>query len=92
MEWCLLKSNALNIKFKEVIKKIHSDTFSTCTSEEEYEIALSKLLLSKSFHKTEIAYQLSDELKKIESLEIENEDTLSYLKDAIKHVCDYGNR
>ena len=92
LEWCLLKSNALNIKFKEVIKKIHSDTFSTCTSEEEYEIALSKLLLSKSFHKTEIAYQLSDELKKIESLEIENEDTLSYLKDAIKHVCDYGNR
>ena len=92
LEWCLLKSNALNIKFKEVIKKIHSDTFSTCTSEEEYEIALSKLLLSKSFHKTEIAYQLSDELKKIESLEIENEDTLSYLKDAIKHVWDYGNR
>lgn len=92
LEWCLLKSNALNIKFKEVIKKIHSDTFSICSSEEEYEIALSKLLLSKSFHKTEIAYQLSDELKKIESLEIENEDTLSYLKDAIKHVCNYGNR
>lgn len=92
LEWCLLKSNALNEIFKELIKKIHPDTFLTCTSEQEYEIALSKLLLSKSFHKTEIAYLLSNELKKIESLEIENEDTLSYLKDAIKHVCNYGNR
>ena len=92
LEWCLLKSTALNLKFKEVIKKIHSDTFSSCTSEEEYEIALSKLLLSKSFQKTEIAYLLSDELKKQESLEIQDDDKLSYIKDAIKHVCDYGNR
>ncbi len=45
-----------------------------------------------SFHKTEIAYQLSDELKKQESLEIQDDDKLSYIKDAIKHVCDYGNR
>lgn len=92
LEWCLLKSNAIGVNFKEVIKKIHSDTFAGCASDEEYEISLAKLLLSKSIHKTEIAYLLSNEIKKQELLEIEDQDTISYIKNAIKHVCEYGNR
>jgi len=92
LEWCLLKSNAITENFKEVIKKIHPDTFSACASDEEYEISLSTLLLSKSIHKTEIAYLLSNEIKKQELFEIEDEDTIFYIKDAIKHVVEYGNR
>ncbi len=92
MEWCLLKSNAINEIFKEVIKKIHTDTFAICSSDAEYEILLAKLLLSKSIHKTEIAYLLSNEIKNLESLEVQHDNTISYLIDAIKHVCDYGNR
>ena len=90
-EWCLLKSNVLGIHFREILKKVHVNTFSDCNNDEDFEIGLAKLLLSKSLKKTELAYQLSEKIKKSNSLDFKNEDTFYYVIDAIKHACTNGN-
>jgi putative ATP-dependent endonuclease of OLD family len=90
-EWCLLKSDALNVIFKEILKNIHSDTFSTSTSEVDWEIGLATLLLSKSVKKTEIAYQLAEKIKTLPELNILESDTIYYVVEAIKHACNDGN-
>lgn len=89
-EWCLLKSNSLGNHFKEILKSIHSDTFKNCDSDESWETSLAQILLSKSIKKTEIAYQLSEKIKKEKSIIIEKKDTIFYLASAIKHACSYG--
>lgn len=90
-EWCLLKSNVLGIHFREILKKVHVNTFSECNNDEDFEIGLAKLLLSKSLKKTELAYQLSEKIKKSNSLDFKKEDTFYYVIDAIKHACTNGN-
>lgn len=87
-EWCLLKSIALNGVFKDVLKDIHRGVFSNCTTEEEWEIGLATILLSKSIEKTEIAYQLSVKIESLSELKIDECDTIYYLIDAIKHACN----
>jgi putative ATP-dependent endonuclease of OLD family len=88
-EWCLLKSDSLGNHFKETLKSIHSDTFKNCDSEESWEKSLAQILLSKSIKKTEIAYQLSEKIKKENSIIIEKKDTIFYLVSAINHACKY---
>lgn len=90
-EWCLLKSNSLGEHFKETLKSIHSDTFKNCDSDESWETSLAQILLSKSIKKTEIAYQLSEKIKKEKSIVIEKKDTIFYLVSAIKHACSYDS-
>lgn len=86
-EWCLLNSNSLGNHFKDTLKTIHTDTFKNCDSNESWEISLAQILLSNSIKKTEIAYQLSEKLKKESSIIIEKQDTIFYLISAIKHAC-----
>lgn len=90
-EWCLLKSSSLGDHFKETLKAIHSDTFKNCDSDESWEKSLAQILLSKSIKKTEIAYQLSEKIKKEKFIIIEKKDTIFYLISAIKHACSYDN-
>lgn len=90
-EWCLLKSNILGDSFKEILKKVHSDTFNNINSEDKYEKGLAKLLLSKNLNKTELAYQLSEKIKESNSLDFKKDDTFYYIVDAIKHACKNGN-
>jgi putative ATP-dependent endonuclease of OLD family len=90
-EWCLLKSVALNGVFKDILKNIHKGIFSNCTTEEEWEIGLATILLSKSIEKTEIAYQLSVKIESLSELKIDECDTIYYLIDAIKHACNDRN-
>lgn len=90
-EWCLLKSTVLGVSFKEVLKKVHSTTFDNCKADEDWELGLAKLLLSKNLDKTELAYQLSEKIKEINYLDFKENDTFYYIVDAIKHACKNGN-
>jgi len=83
-EYCLLKSNYLSDELKIILKEIHSDTFNN----KDWEENLAKILLSKSIKKTEIAYRLSLNEEKINIDTIDENDTVSYLIDAIKHACN----
>jgi putative ATP-dependent endonuclease of OLD family len=87
-EWCLLKSETLGVYFKEVLKKVHSNTFNNIDSEKDWEIGLAKLLLSKNLNKTELAYQLSEKIKVVDTLELSKEDSFYYVIDSIKHACN----
>ncbi|MFN4027508.1 MAG: ATP-dependent nuclease [Flavobacterium sp.] len=90
-EWCLLKSTVLGASFKEILKIIHSDTFKNTDTEDGYELGLANLLLSKSLKKTELAYQLSEKVKELNSLDFKKDDTFYYIVSAIKHACKNGN-
>lgn len=90
-EWCLLKSTVLGTSFIEILKIIHSDTFKNKDTEDEYELGLAKLLLNESLKKTELAYQLSEKVKELNSLDFKEEDTFYYIVNAIKHACKNGN-
>lgn len=90
-EWCLLKSDLLGTMFKEVLKNVHKDTFNTCTSMQDWEIGLAKLLLSKSLKKTQLAFELSEKIKEMESISFHNTDSFFYIVEAIKHACKNGN-
>lgn len=87
-EWCLLKSETFGNHFKEVLKKVHSSTFNNSDSEPAWEIGLAKLLLSKNLNKTELAYQLSEKIKHLDTLEFSKEDSFYYVIDSIKHACN----
>jgi putative ATP-dependent endonuclease of OLD family len=86
-EYCLLKSEILSKKYKEILKEIHSETF----TDDNWEQNLSKILLSKSIKKTEIAYRLSFELETIDFSNLKDIDTLNYIIKAIKHSCNGNN-
>ncbi|TDW52077.1 putative ATP-dependent endonuclease of OLD family [Flavobacterium sp. 270] len=90
-EWCILRSELLGSLFKEVLKNVHSDTFTSCSSEMEWEIGLAKLLLSKSLQKTQLAYELSEEIKKMQTISFKKDDSFYYIAAAIKHACKNGN-
>lgn len=90
-EWCLLKSTVLGTSFKEVLKKVHSGTFKDGCTDNEYDEGLAKLLLNKGLEKTELAYQLSEKVKELNSLDFKEDDTFYYIVDAIKHACKNGN-
>ncbi|RTY97108.1 DUF2813 domain-containing protein [Flavobacterium sp. RSP49] len=81
-EYCLLKSNYLSDEFKKVLKVTHPKTFKN----NDWEENLAKILLNKTIDKTEIAYKISLNEDKIN---VTNEnDTITYLIDAIKHACN----
>ncbi|AJH15580.1 ATP-dependent nuclease [Myroides profundi] len=94
LEWCLLKSKALEGIYKTILKEVHHDIFNICDdNNENWEKALSRILLSNSINKTEIAYQLRAKLEELGgSLIISNNDTAFYLVEAIKHVCEYEDK
>lgn len=91
LEYCLLKSKLLSDVFKKILKSIHSDTFSDCTSEELWEIALARILLSNSIKKTEIAYQMVAYIESVDFSKYTTDDTISYLVVAIKYACGDGD-
>lgn len=81
LEYCLLKSELLSEIFKSSLKTVHSDIFNdACTTEEKWEEALARIMLSKSIKKTEIANQITT---LVESTNLNNDkekDAISYLR------------
>lgn len=82
-EYALYKSSTLGPLFEETTKKLHSKM------EEPFEKSLAQKLIKQKLKKTEIAYSISSAL---ESLSVSKEDLLSdssisYLINALKHVC-----
>ena len=70
---------------------MHSGTFKDGCSDNEYDEGLAKLLINKGLEKTELAYQLSEKVKELNSLDFKEDDTFYYIVDAIKHACKNGN-
>ena len=87
-EYALYRSNVFSHTFIEKVKTIHSKTdFSN------FELSLAEKLLSQSLKKTEIAYLMSNYLNdksktaSITKSQLESDDSILYLIDAIKFVC-----
>lgn len=84
LEYSLFKSQSLTNKFQKAAKEIHSGTNWETNFEEE----LAKKLINKDLKKTEIAYQLAQEIELDNAIRIdENDADIQYLIDAIKYVC-----
>ncbi len=92
LEYCLLKSELLSEIFKSSLKTVHSDIFNdACTTEEKWEEALARIMLSKSIKKTEIANQITTLVESTNLNNYKEEDAISYLIKAIKHACSNGD-
>lgn len=83
LEYSIFKSASLSECFQEVVKNIHSGTNWDANFEKE----LARKLLNKGLEKTEIAYQLAQKLDNLETLTIEETDSIYYLVEAIKYAC-----
>lgn len=84
LEYALLKSPSLNVRFKEALVKTH-----TQIDTGNIEAELAKKLINKTLYKTELAYQLASKIDKYTMLVItEDDDGVKYLVDAIKYVCN----
>ncbi len=84
LEYSLFKSTSLNSKFCEILKKVHPQI-----NEDIIEEELAKKLINKGLKKTEIAYELAQEIENNAGIEIdENDISIKYLIDAIKYVCN----
>lgn len=87
-EYALYKSNIFSDIFVETAKFVHSKIDFT-----NFEVSLSEKLLSQSLKKTEIAYLMSNYLNdksktaSITKSQLESDDSILYLIDAIKFVC-----
>lgn len=104
LEWCLYNSTTLSTTFKECIHKIHPRTndFKKDEISQNFKPEFRSKLISKlkkedgtsQLEKVQIASELAERIEKSPTLTIdtENDEYLKYLIDAIKHVCDYGNR
>jgi putative ATP-dependent endonuclease of the OLD family len=83
LEYALFKSTSLGTKFNKIFKNVHPRIDETKIEEE-----LAKKLIKK-LKKTEIAYQLAQEIESDEEIEIsEDDESIKYLIDAIKNVCN----
>lgn len=94
LEWCLYKSNILNKLFKESVSKIHCLTDEFRNGKFEEAKFISKLRKDKghsSIDKVAIASELSKKIEEAPSItkgDIEKDEYLKYLVDAIKHACN----
>ena len=87
LEYALYKSNIFSSKFQSIVEKIHPKSFSN-----GFEKGFAEKLLHQKLYKTEIAYELvnsfvSKEFDIFSKEEIENDESISYLVEAIKFVC-----
>lgn len=88
LEYCLLKSDLLSKIFKNTLKSVHSDVFNdACTTEEEWEKGLARIMLSKSIKKTEIANQMVTLVERTNLKDHTEGEAISYLIKAIEHAC-----
>jgi len=97
LEWCLFKSEYFGKVFRYVLKKVHRDLFKDGVNFEE---ELAYLLIKGGLNKTKIANQLAKEIENgneyFDESGLKNdvkenktgEDTISYLIEAIKYVCE----
>ncbi|MCF2218213.1 AAA family ATPase [Chryseobacterium sp. PS-8] len=103
LEWCLFNSNSLSYIFKESVKEVHSGTNEfKLDAEQNFKPEFQSKLMSKlkkesgtsQLDKVQIASELAERIEKSTTLTIDtkNDEYLTYLINAIKHVCDYGNR
>jgi putative ATP-dependent endonuclease of OLD family len=87
-EYCLYKSTSLNNIFSSIIHKVHPQI-----AIDNLEQELATKLINKSLDKTELAYQLANKLDEDckkphpEIIIDENDKSIKYLLDAIKHAC-----
>lgn len=86
LEYSLYLSNFISDDFKEVVKSIHKGT----EWDTDFEKELANKLINKGLHKTQIAYLLAQKLeeKTEEELNLEEDDNIGYLIDAIKYACN----
>lgn len=103
LEWCLFNSTSLSSLFKDAVKEVHSGTEEfKLDAGQNFKPEFRNKLISKlkketgttGLDKVRIASELADKIEKNETLVIDTDNDLyiKYLIDAIKHVCDYGNR
>ena len=83
LEYCLNLSDTLKQEFQKIVKSIH--TRGGWNSDFEKELAR-KLIIGK-LEKTEIAYKLANYLDSLENISLEENDTICYLKKAIKYAA-----
>ena len=83
LEYALFNSTSLNSKFKNIFKIVHPQI-----DENIYEEELAKKLINKGLEKTEIAYRLANEIETEGVVIDENDNSIKYLIDAIKYVCN----
>lgn len=87
LEYALYKSNIFSSNFQSIAEMIHPRSFSN-----GFEKGLAEKLLHQKLYKTEIAYELvnsfaSKDFDTFSKEEIENDESISYLVEAIKFVC-----
>ena len=84
LEYSLFLSQSLTDKFQEIVKSIHKKI----DEEVDFEEGLARKLLKKgNLEKTEIAYKLANYLDGLENISLEENDTICYLKKAIKYAA-----
>lgn len=84
LEYALLKSTSLSKLFSDAFKKVHPQ-IDLDRKEEE----LGKKLINKGLHKTQIAYEIAANIELNSVLLITEDDaSIKYLIDAIKHACN----
>ena len=84
LEYSLFLSQSLTTKFQEIVKSIHKKIDKKVNFEEGLAM---KLLKKGKLEKTEIAYKLANYLDSLENISLEENDTICYLKKAIKYAA-----
>ena len=84
LEYSLFLSQSLTAKFQEIVKSIHKKIDKKVNFEEGLAM---KLLKKGKLEKTEIAYKLANYLDSLENISLEENDTICYLKKAIKYAA-----
>jgi len=86
LEYSLFKSTSFGNIFCEIFKEVHSGSG---INNKNYQEKLGEKLLNKNLKKTEIAYRLAQKIETTDSLTIdENDESIKYLIEAIKYVCN----
>jgi putative ATP-dependent endonuclease of OLD family len=86
LEYSLFLSDFISEDFKEIVELSHTGTDWVIDFEKE----LAKKLINKGLHKTKIAYLLAEKIEESSNVEfnIDDNDAIKYLVDAIKYVCN----
>ncbi len=93
LEWCLYKSKAFSEIFKSCCSNVHSNTKEFQKKENGewnmimFQQKLSFMLKNRSLQKVKIATQMAHRISELETINIENDDEILYLKEAIKFAC-----
>ncbi|MFC2109944.1 ATP-dependent endonuclease [Bacteroidota bacterium] len=86
LEYSLFLSDFISEDFNEVVKSIHTGT----DWETDFEKELANKLINKVLKKTKIAYLLAEKIEKAseDEFNLDDNDTIKYLVDAIKYACN----